>query len=176
MRRLVVMVTVMLPLVAGQLSGQGGRLRQPPAAGEKSPRRQQLEARLRQGLWRVTKNRVGLTDEQMTRLAQASHPFDLQRRELAAQEREARIALRREMLAGPNADQQRIATSLDRVLDLQRRRAQLQIDEQRAIGAFMTPLQRAKYAALQEQLRRRAEKLRRQRMGGPADAALDSLR
>ena len=52
-----------------------------------TPRRQQLEARLRQGLWRVTKNRVGLTDEQMTKLAQTSRPFDLQRRQLAVQER-----------------------------------------------------------------------------------------
>jgi len=119
---------------------------------------------------------VGLTDEQMTKLAQGSRPFDVQRRELVRQEREERQALRREVLAGANADQQRIATSLDRVLELQRRRAQLQIDEQRALAAFMTPLQRAKYAALQEQLRRRAEKLRGQRVGAAGDEALDSLR
>jgi hypothetical protein len=36
----------------------------------------------------------------------------------------------------------------------------------------MTPLQRAKYAALQEQLRRRADGLRRQRAG--TDVASDS--
>ena len=147
-----------------------------PRAGELAPRRQQLEARLRQRLWGITKNRVGLTDEQMTKLAQGSRPFDVQRRELVRQEREERQALRREVLAGANADQQRIATSLDRVLELQRQRAQLQIEEQRALAAFMTPLQRAKYAALQEQLRRRAEKLRGQRVGAASDEALDSLR
>jgi hypothetical protein len=176
MRRLVMAVALAMPLLAGELTAQGGRLRQPSLAEQNAPRRQQLEAQLRQRLWRITKNRVGLTDEQMTRLAQASRPFDAQRRQIATQEREQRLALRREILAGPNADQQRIATSLDRVLDLQRRRAQLQIDEQRAIGEFMTPLQRAKYAALQEQLRRRAENLRRQRAGVPGRAALDSLR
>jgi len=169
-------VALTLSLLAVELPAQAVPAVRGPLAGQGNARRQQLEARLRQGLWRVTKNRVGLTDDQMTKLAQASRPFDLQRRELAVQEREERLALRQEILAGQNADQQRIATSLDRVLDLQRRRVQLQIDEQRALGAFMTPLQRAKYAALQEQLRRRAENLRRQRAGAAMDPALDTLR
>ena len=111
----------------------------------------------------------------MTKLAQTSRPFDAQRRQLAMQERDERVALRRAILAGQDADQQRIGESLDRVLELQRRRAQLQIDEQRALGTFMTPLQRARYAALQEQLRRRAEKLRGQRVGTPGEAPLDSV-
>lgn len=173
MKRPLVVLALALPLLAAGLPAQGVDSGQAPLAGQTTPRRQQLEARLRQGLWRITKNRVGLTDEQMTKLAQASRPFDQERRQLAMQEREERLALRQEILAGPNANQQRIATSLDRVLDLQRRRAQLQVDEQRALGAFMTPLQRAKYAALQEQLRRRAENLRRQRAG--ARRGLDSM-
>ena len=174
-KRSLIALAFAMPLLALDLPAQAAvRGRQAPPAGQGTARRQQLEARLRQGLWRVTKNRVGLTDEQMSKLAQASRPFDLQRRQLAVQEREERLALRREIQAGQSADQQRIATSLDHVLDLQRRRAQLQIDEQRALSAFMTPLQRAKYAALQEQLRRRAENLRRQRPRAAGGAALDS--
>jgi len=175
MRRTVLAIGLALPLLAGDLAAQAAERRQIPRAGQAAPRRQQLEARLRQGLWRVTKNRVGLTDDQMTKLAQTSRPFEAQRRELATQERDERVALRRAILSGQDADQQRIGLALDRVLELQRRRAQLQIDEQRALGAFMTPLQRAKYAALQEQLRRRAAKLRGQRVGAPGDAVLDSL-
>lgn len=175
MKRSFVALALALPLLAVELPAQAVRARQVPLAGQGNARRQQLEARLRQGLWRVTKNRVGLTDDQMTKLAQASRPFDLQRRQLAVQEREERLALRQEILAGQNANQQHIATSLDRVLDLQRQRAQLQIDEQRALSGFMSPLQRAKYAALQEQLRRRAENLRRQRAGAVDGAALDSV-
>ena len=133
MRRTLLAIALALPLFASHLSAQEARRRQAPRAGQGLPPRQQLESRLRQNLWRVTKNRVGLTDEQMTKLAQTSRPFDAQRRELATQEREQRLALRREILAGEGADQQRIATSLDRVLDLQRRRAQLQIDEQRMV-------------------------------------------
>ena len=176
MRRTLLALALALPLFAGDLSAQAERRRQAPRAGQGLPPRQQLEARLRQNLWRVTKSRVGLTDDQMTKLAQTSRPFDAQRRELATQEREERLALRREILAGQSADQQRIGAALDRVLELQRRRAQLQIDEQRALGAFMSPMQRAKYAALQEQLRRRAERLRGQRVGTPGAAAIDSVR
>ncbi len=176
MHRSFLAIALALPLLAGDLSAQVARRRQTPRAGQVAPQRQQLEARLRQRLWGITKNRVGLTDDQMTRLSQTSRPFDVQRRDLAVQERAERLALRREILAGPGADQQRIATSLDRVLELQRRRAQLQIDEQRSLAAFMTPMQRARYAALQEQLRRRAENLRRQRAGAADDAAADSLR
>ena len=173
MRRSLMLLVLIAPLLAAEASAQARR--QPPAGREDGPRRQALEARLRQQLWRVTKNRVGLTDEQMTQLAQTSRPFETQRRQLAVQERDERLALRREILAGANANQDRVAAALDRVLDLQRRRAQLQIDEQRALAAFMSPVQRAKYAALQEQLRRRAENLRGQRArppGGPRDDAL----
>ena len=174
-RRVLVLLALIFPLIVADARAQG-TARRPPAGAEGAPRREQLEARLRQQLWRVTKNRVGLTDEQMNRLAQASRPFDTQRRQLAVQERTERLALRREILAGANAKQDRVAASLDRVLDIQRRRAQLQIDEQRALAAFMTPVQRAKYAALQEQLRRRAENLRGQRGRRVGAESLDSLR
>jgi len=175
MRRALTLLALIAPLLVGDAHAQGAARRQPPAGAEGAPRRRQLEERLRQQLWRVTKNRVGLTDEQMTRLAQTSRPFETQRRQLANQERAERLSLRREILAGANANQDRVAASLDRVLDIQRRRAQLQIDEQRALAAFMSPVQRAKYAALQEQLRRRAENLRGQRTRRPAAETLDSL-
>jgi len=170
------LLALAVPMLVSEARAQDVGRRQSPAGVEGAPRRQQLEARLRQQLWRVTKNRVGLTDEQMTRLAETSRPFETQRRQLAMQERNERLALRREILAGVNANQDRVATSLDRVLELQRRRAQLQIDEQRALAAFMTPVQRAKYAALQEQLRRRAENLRGQRARQPGGETLDDPR
>lgn len=176
MPRVLTFLALVASLLVGEARAQGAARRQPPAGAEGEPRRQQLEARLRQQLWRVTKNRVGLTDEQMARLAQTSRPFETQRRQLAAQERAERVALRREILAGANANQDRVAASLDRVLDVQRRRAQLQIDEQRALAAFMSPVERAKYAALQEQLRRRADNLRGQRGRPRPGDPLDTVR
>ena len=56
-----------------------------------------------------------------------------------------------------------MAAALDRVLQLQRQRLDLMADEQKDLAGFLTPVQRAKYAALQEQIRRRVENARRQR-------------
>ena len=153
--------------------GRLGRLREPRAG---APGRQQLEARLRQRLWSITKNRVGFSDEQMTKLAQTSRgirpaPAPARRRRAPA----APAAAARDP-RGPAADQSQVATALDRVLQIQRERIDLQIQEQRAFAEFMTPVQRARYAALQEQLRRRAEKLRGQRMGADSTLGADDLR
>jgi hypothetical protein len=126
-------------------------------------RRQQLEQELRRGLWRIAKDRVGFTDEQMARLEETSSRFDGRRRVLVKEERAHRMALRDEILANDKADQDRVAKSLDRLLQLQRDRIDLQAEEQKEFATFMTPIQRAKYAALQEELRRRADALRRQR-------------
>jgi hypothetical protein len=172
--RRILFALLALLLAGAPASAQGvGRVREPRAA---APGRQQLETRLRQRLWNITKNRVGFTDEQMSRLAQTSRGFDERRRRLAIDERQQRQLLRREILAGSGADQSRVAAALDRMLQIQRERVDLQSEEQRAFAEFMTPVQRARYAALQEQLRRRAERLRAQRAGADSTLGLDDLR
>lgn len=128
-----------------------------------SPRRQQMERQLRQRLWQVTKEQVGLTDAQMSKLGETTRRFDVKRRTLNQQERAERAALRQQILAGDRADQNRVSASLDRLIQLQRQRVDLQADEQRELAGYMTPVQRARFAALQEQVRRRVESLRRQR-------------
>jgi hypothetical protein len=172
MRRTLLIVALALPLFGVEAPAQGGVRRRERIAGVNPPPRQQLESRLRQGLWRITKQRVGLDDVQMTRLTQTSQRFDARRRTLAQDERQQRLALRTEILADNDANQSRISNALDRLLALQRQRIDLQIEEQRELAGFMTPIQRAKYAALQEQVRRRVEKLRRQRADSTAGAGV----
>lgn len=135
--------------------------------------RQQLEQQLRRNLWRIAKARVGLSDDQMLKLAESSQRFDVRRRQLVRDEQAQRQMLRTEILADAKADQERVAAALDRLLQLQRARVDLQAEEQRELSKFMTPLQRAKYAALQEQVRRRMDALRRQR---PESAAVRPIR
>lgn len=55
---------------------------------------------------------------------------------------------------------------LDDMLRLQRQRFVLHEDEQRELALFLTPVQRAKYFGLQEQMRRRMEEMRTQRETG----------
>jgi len=77
-------------------------------------------------------------------------------------------ALRAELLTGDAANQQKVGTLLDQMLRLQRRRIDLQENEQRELGKFLTPVQRAKYFGLQAQLRKRMMELRDQPGAGAA--------
>ena len=52
------------------------------------------------------------------------------------------------------SDQGKISGYLDQLVQLQRQRVELFAQEQRDLAQFMTPLQRARYTALQEQVRR----------------------
>jgi periplasmic protein CpxP/Spy len=167
--RMLITAALILPLAGEAASGQSVRRRERIAAQEAAPGRQQLEQRLRTGMARVVKQRIGLTDEQMSKLAQTNARYDARRRALVREERSRRVELRSQVLAGQGADQNRIAAALDRVLELQRQRIDLQIEEQGQLAAFMTPLQRAKYAALQEQIRRRVQGIR----AGGAKAPVD---
>jgi hypothetical protein len=58
------------------------------------------------------------------------------------------------------ADDKHLAAMIDTVLDLQRQRLELTRNEQRELSLFLSPLQRVKYLALQEQLRQQMERLR----------------
>jgi Spy/CpxP family protein refolding chaperone len=85
--------------------------------------------------------------------------------DLFSEERQARQALRAELVAGDAANQQKVAGLLDQLMRLQRRRLDLVENEQREIGKFLSPVQRAKYLGLQNEIRKRMEELR-DRPGG----------
>jgi len=166
MTRMARIAAMALPLFVGVARAQDVA---GDAAGDRRPQatapaqRAQMEQRLRQGLWRIAKERVGLTDAQMTKLTEVNHRFDALRRTLNQDERTQRQTLRTEILAKDAANQDRIASAMDRLLQLQRQRLDIVAEEQKEFATFMTPLQRAEYAALQEQLRRRVDELRRAR-------------
>lgn len=149
-----------LPLVR---SNRAARQMQGLEAGVQPNRTQQLQQQIRRSLWRVTKLRLGFSDEQMLRLERTSQRFDQQRRSLAQQERAQRLTLRAEMIADTAANQSAIATALDQIHAVQVRRLELQGEEQKELATFMTPLQRATFLTLQEQVRRRLQELARAR-------------
>ena len=132
--------------------------------------RQQLQQQVRRTLWRVTKQRIGFTDEQMLHLERTSQRYDQERRQLALEERTQRVAMRREILADTAANQAVIASALDRLHALQQRRLDIQAEEQKEFSTFMTPLQRARFAALQDQVRKRLQEFERARAQAPTDA------
>ena len=101
-------------------------------------------------LYQMTRRRVGLSDPQMNQLIPINQRFEGQRRAILRQERETRLALRDAMRDSAEVDQGKITGYLDKLVQLQHQRVDLIEQEQRDLAQFMTPLQRARYTALQE--------------------------
>jgi hypothetical protein len=120
---------------------------------------QMLEQRVAQ----LVERQLQATPEQMQRLRETNRKYAERRRNLANAERNARQELRREILAGDRADQQHVDELIHDLISVQRQRLDLLDAEQRDLAAFLTPVQRAKYVAIQERLRNLAQKLRQRR-------------
>ncbi len=134
---------------------------------EPAPQRAELERRFRERSADVVRRQLQLNDEQMSRLQAANAQFDTQRVALAGQERQTRQALRSELTSGAAANQQHVGDLIDQLLQLQRQRLDLVAGEQRELAKFLTPVQRAKYFGLQNQMRKRMQELReRGALGG----------
>ena len=136
---------------------------QPVKAGA-ATERPVLEQQFKERLARLTQTRIGLTDAQMTQLEQSTARYSPQLTRLAGQERETRRQLRDE-LTSPQPNQQHVSDLLDASLSLQQRRLALVQAQQKDLARFMTPVQRARYIALQQQFRRRTQELAGQRKG-----------
>ena len=176
----------LLGLVAGALSAQN-----PPAAGAKvpaqpltqqpaqagqarmnrqQPDRAQLEQRLRDRIGGALKKNLNLSDDQFAKLQATNKRFEEKRHLLVEQERDTRMAMRDLMISGDTTNQSKIAAALDRMLAVQRQRAELMEQEQKELAGYLTPMQRARYLGMQEQLFRRMEQMRAQQRGGRGGA------
>lgn len=120
-----------------------------------------LEQQLRQRMAAVTQQRLALTNAQMAQLEQSNSRFAPQLTQLIANERDTRQQLRLE-LTSPTPNQQHVSTLIDQSINLQKQRVALVESEQRDLARFMTPVQRAKYVALQTEFRRRAQEMVKQ--------------
>jgi Spy/CpxP family protein refolding chaperone len=119
-----------------------------------------LEKRLKERTGAVVKERLALTDAQMTRLQSTNRQFESQRSQLITRERDVRRELRKQIQSGDAANQARVGQLLDQAMQLERQRLELQQNEQRELAKFLTPVQRAKLFGLQNELRRRAQDMR----------------
>ncbi len=147
------------PMVGAEAQAKEGRQH-----GEQRARREALERRVRDRIAEEVQERLGLTEAQTTRLGATNRKFEEQRRLLLAEERAGRMALREQVLRGDSADQQRVSSLVDQLIAIQRKRIDIVAQEQRELAEFLTPVQRATYLSMQDQMRRRLEEMRR---GGP---------
>jgi Spy/CpxP family protein refolding chaperone len=122
--------------------------------------REQLEQRFRMRLANLLKTQLGLTDEGMRQLSDVNQRFDRQRRDMNRREMITRRALRTEVLKLDSADAGRIEQLLTDQFKIERERIDLTEAEQRELSKFLTPVQRARYLGVQEQIRREMDQLR----------------
>ena len=152
-------LTVMLAAsAAGPAAAQAKGERQP---AEQGTRREALERRVRERIAQEVQERLGLDDAQTQRLGETNRKFEDRRRVLLAEERTARIELRAQLTRKDSADQRQVGALVDQLISVQRRRLDLVEQEQRELAAFLTPVQRATYLSLQDQMRRRMDEMRR---------------
>ena len=140
-----------------------------PTLGAQQPRgaaAPRAEQRLRQRVAAIVREQLGLDEAQVRQLRETSARYEGERRQLALRDRELRQQLRDELQGGASANQDRVSRALDRMLEVQRTRVDIVEREQRDLAKFLTPVQRAKYLVLQDQLRRRLEEFRREREAG----------
>ncbi|HMA01286.1 MAG: hypothetical protein ACM34L_13265 [Gemmatimonas sp.] len=118
---------------------------------------------LQRRVYEITQRTLDATDAQMRQLQDVNRRYQRERRELNQQDRDARETIRAEVLRDSLADQAEVARMLDQLVDVQRRRIDVFEREQRDLARFLSPVQRAKYATLQEGLRKKVEQLRQRR-------------
>jgi hypothetical protein len=141
-------------------------------SGEQTPLARQFQLRLAE----VVRRRLNLNDAQMQQLGQVNGKYERQRMQLLRRERQARQEMRRQMAFPDSADQRRVSDLINETLRIQRERLDLTEREQQELSQFMTPMQRAMYFGIQDEVRRRMEEMRQQGRPGAAQGRPGALR
>jgi hypothetical protein len=153
------MIKPMLRLAILALFTSGAAARAQPVTAAPPGNRPALERQFRERTAKLAQQRLGLSDAQLEKLERSNARFAPQLRQLAAQERDIRLQLRQEMMAGNSANQQRVSDLLDASVRLQKQRIAVVESEQKELAGFLTPVQRARYIFLQAQFKKRADEL-----------------
>lgn len=140
-----------------------------PQSPSESARRDTLEQRVRLRMGLMLRTQLGLTDEQLRRLQATNRRFETQRVGLFNEERAVRAEIRELLEEGDTTQYPRVGTLLDRAIQVQRQRIDLEEAEQRELATFLNPGQRARLYGIEEQLRRRMEGMRPGPSGGRMD-------
>ena len=156
---------------SGVHGGQSEQSGQPPRMS--SDGRAAMERQLQARINNVIRERLALNDEQFGKLQEVASHIEDDRRTLRNDELTTRFALRQELLAGDRVNESRVGELLDKLPKLDRRRVDLIEQEQRELAKFLSPSQRARYFALQDELRRNMQEMQRRRIGLDG-GALDS--
>jgi Spy/CpxP family protein refolding chaperone len=134
--------------------------------------RAQLEQRFHEKSFQIVRKKLDLSDQQMRQLRTVNDRIAPRRRDLGRQAAEVQRSLRVEVAKGASADQKKVAQLMDKATALREQQAALNQQEQKELSGFLTPVQRAKYVAIQSELRQRIQHLLERKNGRGLDSAL----
>jgi len=128
-------------------------------ADTSSMRADSLRHRIEQRFAARVQERLGLTNEQATKLGATSREFDRRRRELALRERQIREAVGGQLQPGVAANQDSVAKLTDALIQLRMTEAQNAREELKQQSGYLTPVQRARLYVIRERFSHRIKEV-----------------
>lgn len=121
--------------------------------------RQAIEERF---LFRVQRD-LGLTNDETNRVARISANYSRARIGLEQEQQRIRVALQGQLRPGVAADQDSLSHLLDRLLAVRVEYTVTFQDEMKELSVVLSPVQRAQFFLIRDQIYQRAQELRDQR-------------
>ncbi len=147
----------------------------PQRSGMPSRGDREMEQQVQRRIGAMLKQRLSLTDEQLKQLEAVTQKLEGDRRSVRSEEYRLRSTMRAQLLAGDSASNDTIAMLLERMPRLERRKIELMENEQQELSQFLSPIQRARYMALQEEIRRNMDEIRQRREGSSGSGGRPSF-
>src|SRR5207245_1063654 len=150
---------------------------QPSDTGEAGQLRAQIEKRFSDRVQEELK----LTPDQAAELRASQERFGALRRDLTRQQFERRRALDDQMRPGVAANADSVRKLMDGMRAGREQMLKIEQDEDREMGAYLNPVQRARYQQLRERFMQRVNEMRaeprqRREMGAPLPRVRPGLR
>jgi len=162
-----------LPVIAAPALGA----QQPSDTGEAGQLRAQIERRFSDRVQQELK----LTPDQAVQLRASQERFGALRRDVIRDQSERRRALDDQMQPGVAANADSVRKLMDGMRAGREQMLKIERDEDREMGAYLNPVQRARYQQLRERFMQRvnemrAERRQRREMGAPLPRVRPGLR
>jgi Spy/CpxP family protein refolding chaperone len=155
-RVLLLVLAALVPSLAAQERRPG-----PPDSARAALLRAEIERRFADRV----RQELGLTDDQAAKLRATHQRFGAVRRPLMQRQRDLRLALRDQMRPGVAADPDSVRNLMDGVHAGRAELLRIEQDEDREMAAYLSPVQRARFQMMRQQLLERVQELRRERHG-----------
>lgn len=133
---------------------------QPGMRMQGPPDRERLQQEIQERFARRVQIELGLNDQQMDRLRQASRANEDRHRELARREEDLHRGVMGQLQPGVAANQDSLARLLDAIAANHVARAQLEQQEIRELAQFLTPVQRARLLMMRRAFMDQVEEIR----------------